>query len=139
MPLNCINYSLLGIMVSGSIENIASFSLYFMSLCYKFRYLTTKLTSDILEIPADMEAAVTELEAQISECVPLFTGNSDPVGDLQMLLQGLQGELAECLRNRFVDMLHCISVLRLALVQLSNSFAIIDIDLISSVALFRRI
>ncbi|KAL5268361.1 hypothetical protein ACHWQZ_G002282 [Mnemiopsis leidyi] len=47
----------------------------------------------------DMEAAVTELEAQITECVPLFTSNNDPVGDLQMLLQGLQGELAECLRN----------------------------------------
>ena len=45
---------------------------------------------------------MTELEAQISECVPLFTSNNDPVGDLQMLLQGLQGELAECLRNRFV-------------------------------------
>ena len=45
---------------------------------------------------------MTELEAQITECVPLFTSNNDPVGDLQMLLQGLQGELAECLRNRFV-------------------------------------
>ena len=53
---------------------------------------------------------MTELEAQISECVPLFTSNNDPVGDLQMLLQGLQGELAECLRNRFVCLFVCLFV-----------------------------
>ena len=70
----------------------------------------TKLKLDILEPSADMEAAVTELEAQISECVPLFTGNSDPVGDLQVLLQGLQGDLAECLRNRFVQLLTIICI-----------------------------
>ena len=50
---------------------------------------------------------MTELEAQITECVPLFTSNNDPVGDLQMLLQGLQGELAECLRNRLVCRVVC--------------------------------
>ena len=58
--------------------------------------------SHLLEPPADLVSAVNELEEQIAECVPLFTGNSDPVGDLQILLADLQSTLAECLRNRYL-------------------------------------
>ena len=34
-----------------------------------------------------LENAVSELETQIDECIPLFAANSNPVGDLDKLLQ----------------------------------------------------
>lgn len=58
----------------------------------------------VLEFSPELEAAVTELESQVTECVPLFTANQDPIGDLQILLGDLQSSLAECLRNRSVEM-----------------------------------
>ena len=74
-------------------------------MIYIYYFITNTDPVDCL--PVDLDAAVAELEAQIEECVPLFTGNSDPVGDLQGLLQGLQSDLAECLRNRWGMCVYC--------------------------------